>query len=301
MIIILEGNDNTGKTTIGKILSQKLTIPYYHQTPEELKLKDLNSQEISLWAAAKFKTLVDLPLLNQIDLILDRFYLSEEVYSKVLKRKKLIDFYEIEDKLMNADVFLILLVAPSEILIKRGITEFDPSTINEISENYIKTFKESRLPKIKIDTSVLTPEEIVNRIINWIYRYRKRKVYLAGKIQTGIKNKEKTWRNKIKNGLRNKYIFFDPLEADLFEAKLNRDKRIEVKNDIVTQDFNSIVNSDIFILKASASIGAGVELFLAYILRKKIYIFDSESIFADSLCTKKFKNLTELIRFMEEN
>jgi thymidylate kinase len=83
-VIILEGPDGCGKTNIGQGLSKKMGIPYFKMTTEAEN-----------WRKGKFKEALEFDqtylaqLLKQTgyDLIIDRAYPSEWVYSQVFGRE----------------------------------------------------------------------------------------------------------------------------------------------------------------------------------------------------------------------
>lgn len=84
MLIIFEGPDGCGKTTIAKLVSQKLGIPIYRQTRPQLNA-ETNWHDIY-----KDRQLNFLELMNTLpmDLILDRWYISEMVYSRFVNVMK---------------------------------------------------------------------------------------------------------------------------------------------------------------------------------------------------------------------
>jgi len=75
VILIFEGTEKSGKTTLAKAISSKLKIPYYKNSYQKFGLKEVY---FILW-----------DLLNQtcFDLVIDRDYPSWYVYSKLRGEK----------------------------------------------------------------------------------------------------------------------------------------------------------------------------------------------------------------------
>ena len=94
-------------------------------------------------------------------------------------------------------------------------------------------------------------------------------VYLAGPIN-GCTDKECIeWREKVKQDLKDKYVFLDPMVRDY------RDPDVANRNyiDIVEKDKNDILQSDIILLNAwKTSVGTSMECLFAYQEGKGIII-----------------------------
>jgi thymidylate kinase len=86
MIIIFEGFDNCGKSTIAKALSDKLHIPLMKNDKSNLQLiKNFNFEDSFRYCIPKFFQYYDQRLFR--DIIFDRDYMSEYVYG-YLKRQE---------------------------------------------------------------------------------------------------------------------------------------------------------------------------------------------------------------------
>jgi len=84
MIIVFDGGDNTGKTTIAKALSEKLGIPYYsHERPVLNRYTDPLLSEMHI---AMLRYGYGLLHAAQADLIIDRAHPSEFVYGTMLRK-----------------------------------------------------------------------------------------------------------------------------------------------------------------------------------------------------------------------
>lgn len=78
MLIIFEGPDGCGKTTIGKLVSHELGIPIYRQPRPDIQ-GEANWHDIYKDRQLNF---VALQSIVPMDLILDRWHVSEMVYAR---------------------------------------------------------------------------------------------------------------------------------------------------------------------------------------------------------------------------
>ena len=164
MILILEGADLVGKTTLAKELSQRLCIP---QTGIWI---DLDNPKPSIISVSK--TLKLLVQNSKPDIIFDRFFISEWVYSKLNNRegdylKDLIDEWAQVD-----DLFIFILFAKNDILINRyeirGDERFSINEIlnaNELYQN-LYYYINNQFKCFLIDISEMTTQQISEHIKN---------------------------------------------------------------------------------------------------------------------------------------
>jgi len=83
MIIILEGPDNSGKTTIAKELSRRSGISYYKFPKQNEAVQQLETANITRYASTFFADFIQQVPVN---VIMDRHYPTEMVYAKALGR-----------------------------------------------------------------------------------------------------------------------------------------------------------------------------------------------------------------------
>lgn len=97
MIIIFEGPDNSGKTTIAKATAEKLHIPYFKYSVINKKNFLLGSPDAILESSY-----YSLQLLAhaKTDIIIDRHYPSEYVYGQVVRKKRNLKMLKEIDKKM---------------------------------------------------------------------------------------------------------------------------------------------------------------------------------------------------------
>lgn len=135
MIIILEGPDGSGKTTLAKQLSRQTGYPYEHRSKPE------NEEE-------KAKMMIEYLQMckSRQNLIVDRCWYSEMVYGKVMRDQSYIDYtqmYELERMLAKGGAIIIYCTASKAALWMRAtqrgedyITSRDD--FNAICEEYEK-------------------------------------------------------------------------------------------------------------------------------------------------------------------
>jgi broad-specificity NMP kinase len=167
MVVILEGADLVGKTTLAKALSLRLSIP---QTSIWI---DLNCPQPAVISVSKTLRMVIQAL--QPDIIFDRSFLSEWVYSKLKGRD---DTY-INDLIAEwgkvNNLLLIILYANDDVLKKRfevrGDSHFSINDILQANILYQGLYNKvnNQITSVLIDVSESTVEQIVDSTVNFIY------------------------------------------------------------------------------------------------------------------------------------
>lgn len=87
--LIVEGHDGAGKTTICKVLSNKINVPIYKCSKEKTALHFLNKAENIKLSILKWEIPGQLDLIEQCNasVIYDRFFPSEYAYARTLDRQ----------------------------------------------------------------------------------------------------------------------------------------------------------------------------------------------------------------------
>ena len=83
MVIIIEGLDRTGKTTLANELSKRFNIPIYKKDREELGQSFEEDELINLGDSIATVKLFNSELFKGRHVILDRFHWSEYVFNMV--------------------------------------------------------------------------------------------------------------------------------------------------------------------------------------------------------------------------
>jgi thymidylate kinase len=163
MIVILEGNDRAGKTTIADALVSEDGFRKVHFGPPETNDFGL---EFILRLTEELLTEIDAD--HPRDLVFDRAHLGELVYGPLdrgVTRMTSDQMSRIENLLLHAGAVLVWVDTPPYICHERAmdtIDQADLSRFEEIHEGYDRAFEESSLPKIR-----LTDVNSLRTIIKW--------------------------------------------------------------------------------------------------------------------------------------
>ena len=164
MNIILEGCDKTGKTTLAKMLCDRLYLPYKHFSapPTDLCKKSQIEFQRKIYAD-------DISFMPQCSCVYDRFMLGEQVYAPIY-RGYAPTYTKMLERAMPKDTYLILVKANISILKKRYDGIFiKKEDIPKISKAFDIAFKSSKIKnKLIINTSNETKFESFNKIMQFI-------------------------------------------------------------------------------------------------------------------------------------
>lgn len=139
MLIVFEGCDKTGKTTLAKLSSQILRIPYFKR-----KGPDKLNEGHPLRCFYELDYLAQMINDTNMDLILDRGWLSEIVYGKVFNRKILEkEMREIDNKLKNNAIIFLITADKYTIKdrLKKKKEDIDFLTNIEVQREYMKEIR----------------------------------------------------------------------------------------------------------------------------------------------------------------
>ena len=164
MIILLEGIDKSGKSTLANLLSKEFGLPIQHLSKP--KTDDVFSEYLKMISEIKGPV------------IFDRTFLGEYVYATLWRGGCKItqeQFRILEKKILDRacaelglPLFLIYAYAPIEVIKERCIKENEEWLKQEQIETCFKLYSEimsqTSIDFIKYDSSIEKPEEIVNGI-----------------------------------------------------------------------------------------------------------------------------------------
>lgn len=142
MLIVLEGCDGSGKTTLANKLAAILDAEIIHCTTETPNDYSFFSQIIAM--------------AEKRNIIADRFCYGQFVYQKPEERKlDSVDLYHLELYMMNTGARVLYVDCDEPILKKRlgNRGEVTMKPIREIRRAYEKAFSKSLLLIINVDTS----------------------------------------------------------------------------------------------------------------------------------------------------
>lgn len=184
MIIAIEGVDGVGKTTISKLVAEKLNFifaekPLHYLLDDDkeyknyIRLRDffnnIDDRNLSAWFYGLNYMLIS-NIFRDKNIITDRYLIS--MYALSVSDYN-IDIYDLIVKKIEIPFLTVVLKASKEIvhnrLISRNPTDKDVSKLNNINMFYKKSeecINRYNLQHIIIDTSDLDKESISNIIIN---------------------------------------------------------------------------------------------------------------------------------------
>ena len=169
MIIVFEGPDGAGKTTLITHLSQKFNLPIIkmpkaHETFHDWKVLNALSEN--------YDRMLDQIAVSQSTFLVDRGLLSGLVYSKVYNRGNDVSYiWDIIKR--NHSIFFIICVGDSDkLLARKKDAIIDPDNLRKINEEYKSLARGlQRLIRrsIVIDTTEKSMEDC-NTIVETYYR-----------------------------------------------------------------------------------------------------------------------------------
>lgn len=172
MILLFEGTDGAGKSTTIKLLSRKLNIPYYKgqgPTDVHMSMKDR--------AIVELNQMSDFLAQTGFSVIIDRNYLSEWVYGSIFHREiDELHLREIDKTYSKIGAINIILTASDETLKKRyedrGDKLMDLPGITMVRDKYGDLSENIKTPSIIVDTSDMSPEEVVDFLVEQLEELR---------------------------------------------------------------------------------------------------------------------------------
>lgn len=154
MVIIIEGLDRTGKTTLANKISERYNIPIYKKDREELGATFMDDEYINLGDSLATIKLFNSELFKGRHVILDRFHWSEYVFNMVDRCGSLCTMYlnaVYDEMAKNPSNYVIIHMRP--VSIARCAAE-DGRSIERFIEYYkcfdaAHNFNDTQYPQIK--------------------------------------------------------------------------------------------------------------------------------------------------------
>jgi thymidylate kinase len=161
-IIIMEGTDKSGKTTISKALSSRIGIPRFKVQRDNYNW----SPEMNL----KYLTEGITQFLEQSgsSIILDRWHPSDFVYDRLFKRQSDdIKIMDIDGRLAKLDALLVVCYkTPEHYEVDLEDADFvNPSMYDEMNDLYKEFISKTKCKVLHLNTSDRDIEEQLSKII----------------------------------------------------------------------------------------------------------------------------------------
>ena len=138
MVIIIEGLDRTGKTTLANELSKRFNIPIYKKDREECGRTFEEDELINLGDSIATVKLFNSELFKGRHVILDRFHWSEYVFNMVDRRAHLGEKYldEVNEEICkNKSNYIIIHMHPTNLL-RSALEDEEDRGIERFAEYY---------------------------------------------------------------------------------------------------------------------------------------------------------------------
>lgn len=158
MIIILEGPDGSGKTTLSNLLTDELGVTRYH-----VGHVDMGSQ---------FLRYLNLALDGPKPVVFDRFHISEMVYSALFRGESSLSvhqFYALEEILLDLGARLVHCTATNGTLTERHLARGDQDIkalkLPDQTAAFHYWAESSYLPTVTWTTTNMSPEALIERVV----------------------------------------------------------------------------------------------------------------------------------------
>lgn len=165
-IIIFEGADQSGKTTIAKALAEKLNYSYFKNPSQKKQFKIRSNRVVWIAEAAYLIALLEQTDLDKI--VLDRWVGSEFAYSFAFNRSTRYDLvFEFDDKMADLGAMMIYCV-------KDNYENYEDDLISEEDREKIREGFRRYLHKTEIPTFYLnTTDEDLKKQLTLIENFIK--------------------------------------------------------------------------------------------------------------------------------
>jgi len=168
-VLIFEGPDRSGKTTVAKLVAEKLEIPYFKYAADKKALSGSDMTSLMLRIADPY--LVDFLKQTGHSAIIDRQFPSEWAYAQALGRDTDFEGIRQSDELFSQIPVTIVLLKRKSY---EGVTDDDPRLNSErlelIKQKYEEFVKWSKCKVLSFEFDSWDPEKMTKEIIERINR-----------------------------------------------------------------------------------------------------------------------------------
>lgn len=175
-LIIVEGQDNCGKSTLLRSLRNKINNPKIISISSSVPPVEAgNDWSIKHYSSA-FDTILNLVSKHKYDVLVDRLHIGETCYGPKFRNADSKYIWELEEVVTNMiqeQTYLIVLTDDGESIISRDdgySIEQNYEEFDEIRELFKKGFKTSNISNKKLIHITNDGWPNVNEIYDWIYK-----------------------------------------------------------------------------------------------------------------------------------
>lgn len=177
-LLIIEGSDNTGKSTQASLLIKRLEDHVFQRLHySSLPFKDNTDLHVS-YSTRMYDDMFKLMVLmkdNHINAIFDRSHLGETVYSPLYRQYSGDYVFDIEKNYVNElknELFLITLVNDPKIIFKRddGLSFYkNEEGVKAEVDGFIRAHRLSKIKnKLLVNVGTMSADEVCEVILNFI-------------------------------------------------------------------------------------------------------------------------------------
>lgn len=180
MIVIFEGVDGAGKTTLAREVSKRMNMPVYKppsRDPGEVNAAMSQAEDDGAWGVifslAGWYT--------DVDIILDRAYPSEYAYGIAFDRKIDTRLWSLDEEVSKHHAIIFWLAFASEDEWMPRSRDVSLARYRKLHEAYQHFFSCTRVPNVSIPASLPTRKQlaVVNRMITSLHRPKKDDTYMG--------------------------------------------------------------------------------------------------------------------------
>lgn len=155
MIIICEGVNRVGKTTVGKMFEQTFGFKYFKDNLIN-ELLDINKQQYTMGSI--YGQLNLLLKLKSVNIFVDRFHLTEFVYGVLDRNYKVPYFSDVDEKLAKAGAKLLYMTDDINAINQRAGRDLTQHKVL-----FDTLFKQSKMDKLEYNL-----RDDFNKVAQWL-------------------------------------------------------------------------------------------------------------------------------------
>lgn len=156
MIIICEGVNKVGKTTVGKKFEQTLGFEYFKDNSINELLDDINKQQYIMGSI--YGQLNLLLKLKNVNIFVDRFHLTEFVHGVLDRNYKVPYFSDVDEKLAKAGAKLLYMTDDINAINQRAGKD-----LAQYKMLFDILFEQSKMDKLEYNL-----RDDFNKVVQWL-------------------------------------------------------------------------------------------------------------------------------------
>lgn len=162
MIIIFEGVDNCGKTTIAQEFCKRHPeFNYFKVKKEQMYVRELSPEDITKMHAIELNFFYELASQVNMNIVFDRFYPSEYAYGKTFRNINGDEILRMDEKFAKLGTKIVMCIKPTE---KFEDDLFNKEQLIRVSYNYSEFAEKTKCEILVLETD----DEDIGREINEI-------------------------------------------------------------------------------------------------------------------------------------